>query len=353
MATLHEVLAQVRARIERSKSLHLNEQNTKASLIEPILRALGWDTEDFEEVHREFKPKSADNPVDYALFLVRSPRLFIEAKALGQDLNDRRWANQIMGYASVAGVEWIVLTDGDEYRIYNSHAAVPVEEKLFRRVHVSEGEDSPVEQTLSLLARDSIQKDEIGMLWQAYFVDWKVRTAIERLFAQNPDPAIVSLIAERVRNLSKDDITASLGRAHIRFDFPAVPDLIPLHVPKNDMILSTQREISPSSTKRWYGVSVTELIASGIVKPPMQLEHNRGEHRLIAQLEPDGRISWQGNVYPSLSAAGGAALTSIIGHNSKGGKRATDGWEFWCFRDADGSLKEIDVLRQRYLVMPK
>src|SRR5689334_9836493 len=125
MPSLGETLEQVRARMERSRGLALNEQNTKASLIEPVLRALGWDTEDFEEVHREYKPKSADKPVDYALFILRTPRLFIEAKALGQDLDDRRWANQIMGYAAVAGVEWIVLTDANEYRIYNSHATVP------------------------------------------------------------------------------------------------------------------------------------------------------------------------------------------------------------------------------------
>ena len=184
MATLQEALAQVRARIERDKSRHLNEENTKTSLIGPILRALGWDIEDVDEVHHEYKRRPGDNPVDYALFLKESPRLFIEAKALGHNLDDRRWVNQIMSYAGVAGVEWIVLTDGDEYRIYNSHAAVPVEEKLFRQVRVSDGEGSSVEQTLSLLARDSIQKDEIGMLWQAYFVDWKVRTALEQLFAK-------------------------------------------------------------------------------------------------------------------------------------------------------------------------
>ena len=62
--------------------------------------------------------------------------LFVEAKALGGNLNDRRWANQIMGYAAVAGVEWVVLTNGDEYRIYNSHATVPVEQKVFRTTDV-------------------------------------------------------------------------------------------------------------------------------------------------------------------------------------------------------------------------
>lgn len=34
--------------------------------------------------------------MDYALFLNREPRLFIEAKGLDQDLTNRKWASQIM-----------------------------------------------------------------------------------------------------------------------------------------------------------------------------------------------------------------------------------------------------------------
>ena len=79
----------------------------------------------------EYKIRKQDKPVDFALFLLRTPCLFVEAKGLSQNLDDRRWANQIMGYAGVAGVGWVVLTDGNEYRLYNSHAAVPIEEKLF------------------------------------------------------------------------------------------------------------------------------------------------------------------------------------------------------------------------------
>ncbi len=352
MATLREALDHVRTRIERYRGLPVNEQNTKASLIEPVLRVLGWDTEDFEEVHREYKPKSADKPVDYVLFLMRSPRAFIEAKALGQDLDDRRWANQIMGYASVAGVEWIVLTDGDEYRIYNSHAAVPVEEKLFRRIRVSNDSEKP-EETLSLLARESIQKDEIGTLWQAYFIDWRVRTAVEHLFAQEPDPALVNLIAQRVRNLSEDDITASLGRAQLRFDFPIAPSIPPADILRTVMVSQVEQRVPASSGKRWFGISPLQLIEAGLIKAPLHLEHVRGDHRVLAQLETNGKITWQGVEYTSLSAAGGAALTSIIGHNAKGGSRATDGWEFWCFRDGDGSLKAINILRQRYLAASK
>lgn len=133
--TLRDV-AERTARFRGSR--RLDEQNTKTTLIEPVLRALGWNPEDLDEAHREFKPQRRDKPVDYALLDLGSPRLFVEAKGLGENLDDRRWAGQIMGYAGVAGVDWVLLTDGDQYRLYNAHAAVGVEEKLFRRFRVSE-----------------------------------------------------------------------------------------------------------------------------------------------------------------------------------------------------------------------
>ena len=101
MVDLAEVLAQIRDRITRHQGARvMNEQNTKAALVEPVLRALGWSVEDVDEVVHEYKRKKADNPVDYALLILRTPRLFVEVKALGKNLDDRKWANQIMGYAS-------------------------------------------------------------------------------------------------------------------------------------------------------------------------------------------------------------------------------------------------------------
>jgi hypothetical protein len=92
----------------------VGESNTKAGLIEPVIAALGWDVLDPDEVHREYRLRSPDNPVDYALLLSRTPRLFIEAKGLGGNIDDPRWANQTISYAAVAGVEWVALTDETE-----------------------------------------------------------------------------------------------------------------------------------------------------------------------------------------------------------------------------------------------
>jgi hypothetical protein len=157
---LRDVIKQGAERLERihRQSQRLGEQNTKASLIEPIIEALGWDIRDPDEVHREYRRRGTDNPVDYALVEQRAPRLFIEAKGLDENLDDPRWANQIIAYATVAGVQWVALTNGTEWRIHNTHAPVPVEEKLFQSVYI----DSDLElatDVLGLLSKDNMRQD--------------------------------------------------------------------------------------------------------------------------------------------------------------------------------------------------
>src|ERR1700676_2932409 len=105
LATATEV---VRKRIQqiRTHNESIGEQNTKAALIDPILSALGWDTQEIEEVRREYRRKPQDNPVDYALFLNRAECLLIEAKSLEKELSDRKWISQNLSYATVLGVPW-------------------------------------------------------------------------------------------------------------------------------------------------------------------------------------------------------------------------------------------------------
>ena len=182
-AVLADALGVVRKRIQqiRERKEILGEQNTKATLIEPVLGALGWDLQEIEEVRREYKRKPQDNPVDYALFLNRTECLFVEAKSLEKDLSERKWVSQNLAYATVVGVQWCVLTNGDEYRIYNSHAAVDVDEKLFRCVRVSGTETKLLIDTLVLLSKEMMRGSLLDEMWKAHFIDKNVRTALENL----------------------------------------------------------------------------------------------------------------------------------------------------------------------------
>ena len=332
MDTLARALKQIRSRIISAGARGLNEENTKATLIEPLLRALGWNVEDVEEVQREFKVKRSDKPVDYGLLVLRNLRLFLEAKALGADLGDRRWANQIMGYAGVAGAEWIVLTNGEEYRIYNSHALVPVEEKLFRTIKVTD--DSPVvAQTLELLSRERMAENRIEVLWRAQFVDRQVKAAVEALFSGESDIVLVNHVLSHTKNLSAPEVRASLERCRMQLDFPI----------KDDELL-----VPAPSSKSHDGVSLLDLIQAGILRAPAQLVREYKGKLLHAVVEQDGRVRFGDEYFDSISQAGGAARATVIG--LKAGKvPATNGWTFWSVVRSNDQTRLIDECRQAFI----
>ena len=219
---LLSAVLKVRKRIEqiRARDESINEQNTKSALIDPVLLALGWDLGELEEVCREFRKKPKDNPVDYAFFLLRNPCLFVEAKALDSVLRDRKWIAQILGYATVVGVEWCVLTNGDEYRIYNSHATVDIDDKLFRVVRISDqAQEQYVLDTLGLLSKKKMGEKLIDGQWKAHFIDQRVKAILSRIL-DNEDGALARLIRKKEPGLSRTEIRASLERANFVVDFP-------------------------------------------------------------------------------------------------------------------------------------
>jgi transposase InsO family protein len=102
-----------------------------------------------------------------------------------------------------------------------SHAKVPVEEKLFRIIQVADAATQPAE-TLGLLSKSQLQDHLIDQYWKTEFVDRKVREALRALFGAEPDPSVIRLVHGRVPALSRADIRASLGRVRATFGFPVV-----------------------------------------------------------------------------------------------------------------------------------
>jgi len=333
MTSLPQALEEVRSRIAQYQGKEMNEQNTKTALIDPILRALGWDVGDLEAVLQEYKRKPQDKPVDYALFLLRTPKLFVEAKGLRQDLNDRKWANQIMGYAAVAGVKWIVITNGDEYRIYDACVDVPVEEKVFRSFRLSDG-NAFAEETLGLLSKERIRDNDIEVLWKAHFVDRQVLAALEELFGAEADRFLLRLVKKRVKELSFKDVRASLARVRVHFDFP-----VELGSPPGRQGKRQKRPNSDASA----GVSLKQLIDAGLLKPPLNLTKHYKGHDFKAELLPDGAIGFQGKTFETCSAAAEFARSTVTGRRMN-----TNGWAFWHYQDQDGNSVPLEAARQKY-----
>jgi len=342
---LLDALLRVRKRIEQIKGRResIGEQNTKSTLIDPVLLALGWNLEELEEVCREFRRKPQDNPVDYAFFMLRSPCLFVEAKALEKELHDRKWISQILGYATVVGVEWCVLTNGDEYRIYNSHATVDIDEKLFRVIRVSDQtQEKYTLDTLDLLSKNRMGEKLINALWKVHFVDHRVKAALVDIL-HNEDGALTRLVRKKIAGLSLAEIRDSLKRADFRVDFP----VIATQEPTKPMTLQKGEK---RTIKAPLGVKLTDLIHADFLKAPIEVECRYRKTTLKANIQEDGTVIFGGESYDSLSTAAGMARKSVIGAPPGRKYPQTNGWTFWKFPDPQtGQLKEIDNLRQHFL----
>ncbi len=357
---LANTLAQVGEDIERlrQRRKRIGEQDTKGSLIDPVLSALGWNLRDPDEVSREYRRKPQDNPVDFALFLLRSPCLFIEAKALNTNLDDRKWAAQTISYAAVVGVEWCVLTNGDEYRLYNVHASVPVEEKQFRQVQISDAIKMEYTlDTLDLLSKDKMGENSLSVLWKAHFIDRRVKGVLDDLF-RGLDRSLVALVRKRTDGLTRSEVEKSLKRADVRIDFPVASTLpeIP-SVPAAPDKGGTQAPPKKPG-KRTNTVipgTLKDLIGADIIHPPLGIEVTYKKVRLTATIQQDGTVLFDGKTYTSLSNSGGMARNSVIGPPKDGRPfYQTNGWTFWRYwDDKTGKFKAIDHLRQRFLDLKK
>ncbi len=96
-----------------------NEEETKKDFILPLFKALGWDVDQKEEVAAEVS--ASKGRVDYAFKLHGVPHLYVEAKGLGNDLTDPKWARQAITYAYHQGVTWAVLVSFSHLKVFNAN----------------------------------------------------------------------------------------------------------------------------------------------------------------------------------------------------------------------------------------
>ena len=147
---LDNLLALMRTLQERianySESLRGSEALTRYALIDPLLRELGWDTSDPAQVVPEYAVSGGR--ADYALLVDENPKIMVEAKTLGTPLDSA--VTQGITYCTAEGTPYFALTDGEYWRLYETHRPVPAAEKLFVRFSLRDGPAEAAWAALSL-----------------------------------------------------------------------------------------------------------------------------------------------------------------------------------------------------------
>ena len=138
IAAIYQVLQHVQAVAQADANIfRKNEAATRAALIDPVLRALGWDTANVQMVEPE-KTLSNELRIDYLLNdPTGQPWVVIEAKCLGSSLDKYGYVGKILGYALTLNVHTVCITDGITWHLHT---------------HLQHGKSEPV--VFSLLETD-------------------------------------------------------------------------------------------------------------------------------------------------------------------------------------------------------
>lgn len=122
LSNIREVLKQTKQSAENYSKVSINEAVTRAVLIDPVLRALGWDIANIQMI--EVEKRVSRSEVDYALYNSDDEvKIVIEAKALATDFDTH--TSQLVKYIhdfSQNGIflDGILLTDGMKWRYYDN-----------------------------------------------------------------------------------------------------------------------------------------------------------------------------------------------------------------------------------------
>ncbi|MCX8200512.1 MAG: hypothetical protein N3H84_00185 [Candidatus Caldarchaeum sp.] len=158
---LIEVVKSLKNRIQtHGQLLQKNEALTRYVLIDPLLRALGWNTEDPDLVRPEVTTQ-AGKP-DYTLLHNGQRLAFVGAKAYGKQED----LLQQVSYCVSEGVRYFIATDGSKWEVYDTQIQKPLPEKKIAEWDISAMEPGEIiRRAFSILRHAGIGKPPDVIEW--------------------------------------------------------------------------------------------------------------------------------------------------------------------------------------------
>ena len=122
--SLLKLVEELKGRIdEHVHEFQKSEALTRYALINPLLRELGWDTENPKLVRPEFPILKREGRnkrfADYVLFTKCKPTIVVEAKPLDEPLQDGKNHDKAAEFCAHTGAKYFLLTDGRRYYLYD------------------------------------------------------------------------------------------------------------------------------------------------------------------------------------------------------------------------------------------
>lgn len=220
MADLKETLEMVLEKTKKYRDLYeKNEESVRYHIINPILKDLGWNPENPEEVQPNIS--SEEGVPDYLLLKNEKKVLFIEAKKLSVDVEEKEIIRKLGQYCFGEGMKYGVLSNGVIWILFRAfQEGTTMAERLVWKVDLENDDMTASIRKLTTISKDNIENIEtlikklqiLDEIWQSLLEEPKeliggLIPVFEKLIKEGyPKYEFVSLemedfIKERVREL--------------------------------------------------------------------------------------------------------------------------------------------------------
>jgi len=188
----------------RQIPLPSDEAKTINAIVLPVLRRLGWDTENTDEVIPQYATRSRS--VDFCL-CCRQEKVFLEVKKPSEDLEKHE--EQLLEYAFLEAIDLAVLTNGKVWSFFLSRRRAPVSERKVHSVKVLEQDLQEAARDLAdLLSKDNVSTGRALENAEGRLKATERKEAIARglpkawlELASGPDKRLLDLLNEELTKL--------------------------------------------------------------------------------------------------------------------------------------------------------
>lgn len=182
--------------LTNARSRDDGEADTVMIVTDMLQEVFGYDK--YSDITAEYAIRATF--CDLAIKIDGTLQKLIEVKAVGLDLKENH-VRQAIDYAANQGVDWVILTNGVNWRVYKVHFTKPIDQELVLDIDfcgLNARSEKDVE-SLFLLSKEGLAKSVLG--------DFHVqKQALSRFFvaAMVQSPTVLEVIRRELRRVSPD-----------------------------------------------------------------------------------------------------------------------------------------------------
>lgn len=202
--------------LDSAKARDVNESDTSMIVTDMLADVFGFDK--YNDITREYAIRGTY--CDLATKIDGKLQTLIEVKAIGVPLRENHM-KQAVDYAANQGVEWVVLTNGQVWKVFSVSFSKPISADLVLELDMLtlNHNDEDAHEDLFLLSKESVQRSGLD----AYNDQLRVRSRFNLSAIIMSDPILHTIRRELKRlspdvRISVDEIREALAHEVIKRD---------------------------------------------------------------------------------------------------------------------------------------